>query len=233
MDTSPHRHRPGRSTFWSLLDDTARTELLGMGSLTHFPPRHVMMRQYDLTDHLLVIRRGCVKVSAASAAGYQAVLAIRNAGDLLGEQAALDGGPRSATLVSLTRIEALVIPADPFRAAARTAPAIGLALQQVLSARLREADGHRAAAGSEAVQARLAALLLELGAEYGRPEGNGSVLIALPLSQDDFAGLVLSSRRTVSRVFEQWRGRGWVTTGRNRLTIDRPDELKRLSSSGR
>ncbi|MEK8143918.1 cyclic nucleotide-binding domain-containing protein [Streptomyces sp. M10(2022)] len=38
------------------------------------------------------------------------MLAIRRAGELLGEQAALDGGPRSATLSALTRVEALMIP---------------------------------------------------------------------------------------------------------------------------
>ncbi|WP_069171867.1 Crp/Fnr family transcriptional regulator [Streptomyces griseus] len=227
MDSAAHR-RTRRTPFWSLLDEEAKERLRAAGTLTAFAPRQTMLRQYDLTDHVLVIRRGCAKVAVNSAAGYEAVLAIRNAGDLLGEQAALDGGPRSATLTSLTRVEALVIPSPVFRSAARSVPAIGLALQMVLSERLREADSHRAAVGSHAVQARLAALLLELGAAYGRPVGNGSVLIALPLSQDDFAGLVLSSRRTVSRVFEQWRGRGWVTTGRNKLTIDRPDELKRI-----
>ncbi|MFC9944879.1 Crp/Fnr family transcriptional regulator [Streptomyces pratensis] len=231
MDSAP-RHRPRRMPFWSLLDDDARARLRTAGAMVAFPAKETLLRQYDLTDHLLVLRRGCAKVAANSAAGYQAVLAIRRAGDLLGEQAALDGGPRSATLTSLTRVEALMIPSSAFGEAARSVPAIALALQQVLSERLRESDGHRAAAGSEAVQARLAALLLDLGAEYGRPQADGAVLIALPLSQDDFAGLVLSSRRTVSRVLEQWRGHGWVTTGRNRLTIDRPDELKRLSVSG-
>ncbi|MGW0792133.1 Crp/Fnr family transcriptional regulator [Streptomyces sp. NPDC002911] len=231
MDGTPG-HRPHRTTFWSLLDDHARAQLLAAGHMVAFSPKETLLQQYDLTDHLLVIQRGCAKVAANSAAGYEAVLAIRRAGDLLGEQAALDGRPRSATLTSLTRVEALMIASSAFRASIRSVPAIALALQQVLSERLRESDGHRAAAGSEAVQARLAALLLELGAEYGRPQPNGAVLIALPLSQDDFAGLVLSSRRTVSRVLEQWRGRGWVTTGRNRLTIDRPDELKRLGGSG-
>ncbi len=195
-----------------------------------FQPKDTLLHQHDLSDHLLVIRRGCAKVAVNSTGGYQAVLAIRRAGDLLGEQAALDGGARSATLVALTQVEALVIPSAPSLDAAGSSPVLALALQQVLSERLREADGHRAAA--EAVQARLAALQLELGAEFGRPEGDGSVCTALPLSQDDFAGLVLSSRRTVSRVFEQWRGYGWVTTGRNRLTIDRPDELKRVTGSG-
>ncbi|MER5884623.1 Crp/Fnr family transcriptional regulator [Streptomyces sp. NPDC001941] len=223
--------RPGRASFWSLLDDGARQRLLAVGEAVAFAPKTDLVRQYELTDHLLVIRRGCVKVSRTSMAGYQAVLAIRDSGDLLGEQAGLDGGPRSATLTALTAVEALELPSRDFRAAAREAPVIALALQQVLSERLREADGHRSATGSDAVEARLAALLLDLGEEHGVRGGDGSILIALPLSQDDLAGLVLSSRRTVTRILEQWRGRGWVATGRNRLTLTRPDELKRLGGT--
>lgn len=221
--------RAGGAPFWSLLDEPARAELARVGRLRSFPARTHLLLQNDISDHLLVVRSGCVKVSAHSADGYLAVLALRNPGDLLGEQAGLDGGPRSATLTALTPVDALVVPALAFDTAARTLPTLTTARQQVLSARLREADRHRAAAGSDAVQARLAALLLELGATYGRRTASGSVHIALPLSQDDLAGLVLSSRRTVSRVFEQWRGSGWVTTGRNRLVIDDPDALKQQS----
>ncbi|MGW8888880.1 Crp/Fnr family transcriptional regulator [Streptomyces sp. NPDC055749] len=224
--TVPVPRRPGSAPFWSLLDEPARAELSRLGHLRGFAPRTHLLQQNEISDHLLVVRRGCVKVSAHSAEGYLAVLALRNPGDLLGEQAGLDGGPRSATLTALTPVDALVVPALAFDTAARTLPVITAARQQVLSARLREADRHRAAAGSDAVQARLAALLLELGGVYGRRTAAGSVQIALPLSQDDLAGLVLSSRRTVSRVFEQWRGSGWVTTGRNRLVIDDPDALK-------
>ncbi|WP_328910655.1 Crp/Fnr family transcriptional regulator [Streptomyces sp. NBC_00234] len=224
--TVPAPRPSGGAPFWSLLDGPAQAELSRLGHLRSFAPRTHLLRQNEISDHLLVVRRGCVKVSAHSADGYLAVLALRNPGDLLGEQAGLDGGPRSATLTALTPVDALVLPAPAFDAAARALPVITSARQQVLSARLREADRHRAAAGSDAVQARLAALLLELGDGYGRRTASGSVQIALPLSQDDLAGLVLSSRRTVSRVFEQWRGSGWVTTGRNRLVIDDPDALK-------
>lgn len=226
---SSHTRRTGTAPFWSLLDESARTELSRVGRIGTFAARAQLLRQNEISDHLLVVRSGCVKVSAHSADGYLAVLALRDPGDLLGEQAGLDGGPRSATLTALTRVEVLVVSARAFNAAADALPAITGARQQVLSARLREADRHRAAAGSEAVQARLAQLLLDLAGTYGRRTDSGSVQVALPLSQDDLAGLVLSSRRTVSRVFEQWRAAGWVSTGRNRLVIDDPDALKRQS----
>ncbi|MFI1397454.1 Crp/Fnr family transcriptional regulator [Streptomyces sp. NPDC020681] len=227
-----NRHRSNRVPFWSLLDDAARLELRRTGHLETFAPKEQLLQENELTDHLLVVRRGCVKVTALSADGYQAVLAIRNAGDLLGEQAGLDGGPRSATLTALTTVEALIMPASGFRRAAGDHPGIAAAMQQMLSARLRDADSQRTATGGEAIQARLAALLLELGERYGRRSDSGALLIALPLSQDDFAGLVLGSRRTVSRILEQWRANGWVTTGRNRLVVENPDALKQQCGEG-
>ncbi|GHF97401.1 Crp/Fnr family transcriptional regulator [Streptomyces thermodiastaticus] len=223
---------PGRASFWNLLDAPARTALRGAGRVTAYPAREHLLRQHDLTDHLIVIGDGCVKVTSVSAAGYQAVLALRGPGDLIGEQAWLDRGPRSATVTALTPVRALVIPADLFRAAARDHPVITGAVHRMLSARLRDADRHRTAAGADPLASRLAGLLLDLAAVHGRRHASGAVEIALPLSQDDIAGLVLGSRRTVSRVLEQWRADGWVSTGRTRLVLDNPDALKRISEGG-
>ncbi|MCN9241981.1 Crp/Fnr family transcriptional regulator [Streptomyces sp. RY43-2] len=223
---------PGGSPFWDLLDDPARTALRRAGQVAAYAAREELLRQNDLSDHLLVVGRGCVKVTTVSAAGYQAVLALRNPGDLLGEQAGLDGGPRSATLSAVTPVRALVIPAGAFRSAARAHPVITGAVHQVLSARLRDADRQRTSAGADPLGSRLAGLLLDLAATHGRRRTSGAVEIGLPLSQDDLAGLVLGSRRTVSRVLEQWRADGWVTTGRTHLTIENPDALKQAREGG-
>ncbi|MER5786338.1 Crp/Fnr family transcriptional regulator [Streptomyces mobaraensis] len=216
--------------FWSLLDATTRAALLHIGYIRQFPAKSTILHQDDTSSYLLVLRRGCVKVISCTEAGYPAVLAIRNAGDLLGEQGGLDGRPRSASLVALTDVTALVLPADRFATVLRERPGVGEAVRHVLSGRLREADRQRAATGSEAVRARLASLLLDLAERYGRRLGSGEVHILLPLSQDDLAGLVLSSRRTVSRVLEQWRNLSWVATGRHRIVISRPDALKRQAA---
>ncbi|WP_166022164.1 Crp/Fnr family transcriptional regulator, partial [Streptomyces chilikensis] len=206
----------GGTTFWDLLDDAARAALAEAGDEVRHPPAEDLVRQYDLSDHLLVVLGGCVKVTTASAGGYRAVLALRGPGDLLGEQSGLDGRARSATLTALTPVRALRLPAEDFAAVSRRHPGVTAAVNHVLSVRLREADRHRTAAGADSIAARLAELLLDLAAPYGRRGTSGELVIGLPLSQDDLAGLVLGSRRTVSRVLEQWRARAWVTTGRTR-----------------
>ncbi|MTE19435.1 helix-turn-helix domain-containing protein [Streptomyces sp. TRM43335] len=220
---------PRRTAFWSVLDPPARTELLRLGEERSYAPREVLLHQHEESEHVLVLRRGHVKVTAASHLGYEAVLGIRDPGDLLGEQACLEGRPRSATVTALTDASALIVPARAFTAAQRSMPTIATGVQSVLSARLREADRYRTAVGAGSVQARLASLLLDLAERYGAPLGSGETVVRLPLSQDDLSGLVLSSRRTVSRVLEQWRRQGWVRTGRHRLVIGDPDALKRTA----
>ncbi|MGA5820531.1 Crp/Fnr family transcriptional regulator [Kitasatospora sp. NPDC094028] len=221
---APH----GRPPFWRLLDAGARERLRASARPVDYPAGAALLQQHERSDHLLVIERGCVKVLVESGGGYRAILAIRGPGDLLGEQAGLDGGSRSATLHALTDVTALHIPLSRFGALKQADPAVAHALQQVLSGRLREADQQRAATGSAVARPRLAALLLELADRYGTRAPTGEVRIALPLSQDDLAGLVLSSRRTVNRLLEEWREAGWLRTGRLAIELHRPEALARL-----
>ncbi|MFF7360218.1 cyclic nucleotide-binding domain-containing protein [Streptomyces sp. NPDC008125] len=178
-----------------------------------------LLRQDAPSDHVLVLRSGCVKVYAETDTGYRVVLALRNSGDLLGEQAALDRQPRSASISALMDAEALIIPASRFSTLLRTLPTVAYGVQQVLSGRLREADRQRAAIGSVPVEARLAVLVLDLAERYGRRTAEGKIRIDLPLSQDDLAGLVLSSRRTISRILEEWRREKLLTTGRQAMEL--------------
>jgi CRP/FNR family cyclic AMP-dependent transcriptional regulator len=61
--------------------------------------------------------------------------------------------------------------------------------------------------------------VLDLGERYGRRTAQGGVRIDLPLSQDDLAGLVVSSRRTISRILEEWRREKLLTTGRQAMEL--------------
>lgn len=210
---------PAGQDFWSLLDEAARQRVRDAAHPRTFAARAHLVHQDEVSDHVFVLRRGCVKVYADTGTGYQAVLALRGGGDLLGEQAGLDRQPRSASIAALREVEALVLPASRFGALLRSVPVVAHAVQQVLSRRLREADRQRAAVGSTSVDARLAALVLDLGARYGRPAPGQAVRIDLPLSQDDLAGLVLGSRRAVARALEEWRGLGILTTGRQTLEL--------------
>lgn len=220
----------GTRPFWYALAEGQREQLRRAGSVRHYPPETVIVREQDHTDFAVVLLDGCVKVTSNARGGYQAILALRDAGDLVGELAGLDGGRRSATVSALTRVEALIVAADTFQRFLRSCPEAAEIMHRTVSNRLREADRYRAAAGAEPVPQRLAVLLLELGRRYGARRLDGALLIELPLSQADLAGLVLTSQRTLGRVLEQWRCRDWVVTGRRSVLITRPSALQDLAA---
>ena len=62
-------------------------------------------------------------------------------------------------------------------------------------------------------------LLLNLCERFGRRTAPNSAVIELPLTQDDLAGLVLTSKRTVARILQQWRDGGWIATRRRSVAI--------------
>jgi len=224
--------RPGqpREPFWYALGNGQRTALLRMGTLRHYRPEAVLVREHDTTDFALVLLEGCLKVSATARHGYQAILGLRDGGEVVGELAGADGGHRSATLTAMTEVEALHLPAVSFQSFLNREPETAALLRRTLTARLREADRSRAAAGAEPAEQRLAALLLHLGRRYGTPTGGG-LLIELALSQQDLAGLILTSQRTLGRILEQWRDRALLVTGRRRVQLLALDEVRRIAEA--
>jgi CRP/FNR family cyclic AMP-dependent transcriptional regulator len=217
--------------FWYALTQRHRDELRRVGTARFYQPEAFIVREQEHSDFAAVVIDGCVRVSTQSSRGYHAVLGLRNPGDLVGELAGIDGRPRSATLSALTPVEALILQANAFRTFLRTFPDAASIMHRTVSARLREADRYRVAAGAQTTPQRLAALLLYLGRRYGVTVDSGAVLIELPLSQEDLAGLILASQRTLGRLLEQLRDRRVVVTGRRSvLLLDLP-ALRELATS--
>jgi CRP/FNR family cyclic AMP-dependent transcriptional regulator len=220
-----------KQPFWYALSPSNREYLQAMGTLRHYPTGAVLVSEGDETNFAVVILEGCVKVSLRAAGGYETVLGLRDPGDVVGEQAGTDGQSRSATLSAMTPVEALLLPGPQLRRyLARNADVAAL-LHRTISARLREADRNRAAAGSEPVPKRLATLLLSLSKKYGVPIDTGGVLIEVPLAQSDLAGLILTSPRTIGRVIEQWRDEKIILTGRRSIVLLSPENLRAMANA--
>lgn len=208
------------------LTDQERSALSTVGRSARFANGDVLFSQGDTSDHVLVIKRGRVKVSSDAEGGHQALLGVRGPGDLVGEFAAIDARPRSATVSAIEEIDAVVVTGDRFRFFLRTHPDAAWALLSAVIGRLRESDRRRVEYGAYDVLGRLCRLLLELAAEHGVHACPGAgTTIALPLSQQELAGAAGASREAVSKALRRLRGEGAITTKRRGITILRPEVL--------
>jgi CRP/FNR family transcriptional regulator, cyclic AMP receptor protein len=180
-----------------------------------------LMHAEQVPREVLILRTGRVKVSAATPGGRRLLLAFRGPGDLVGELSALDERPRSASVVALEPVEALVLGAAPFRTLLEEHPGAALALAHVLAERLRDADAKRVRLAGYTAMGRVASSLLELSERFEE----GSV----PLSQEELAEWAGSSLESVARSLQTMRGLGWIETGRRAIRVRDPAALSRAA----
>ncbi|MDX6696979.1 MAG: hypothetical protein QOE65_376 [Solirubrobacteraceae bacterium] len=206
------------TAFLDALTAAEREALAGRAAGREFERGATLFHQHDGSDRVVVVRSGRVKISTVTGDGREVVLAFRGPGELLGEQSAIDGEPRSATVTALEPVEALVLAASDFRAFLEAHPRVALDLLAMLSRRLRDADRKRVDFAGRDTVGRVAARLVELAAEHGEAGADG-LEITLPLSQDELAGWTGSSREAVGKALHQMRSLGWIQTRRRRITV--------------
>jgi CRP/FNR family cyclic AMP-dependent transcriptional regulator len=151
------------------------------------------------------------------------VLGIRGPGALVGELAAFDGGPRTASAIALDTLTVRALTAEEFRDFVTTRPGAALELIRTLMGRLRESDRRRVEFGAYDATARVARLLCDLGAEHALGEEGPT---EIRLAQHEIAGLVGASRESVARALAVLRKRRMVATGRGTVTLLDADALR-------
>ncbi len=107
----------------------------------HYSAGSTLMSQGDSGVGLYVIKSGKVRiVQASSPDRAEEELSVAGAGDVIGEMALLDDLPRSASVIAVDDVTALLLPIWEFRTTLQSHPDIALKLLSVLSRRLRKAE---------------------------------------------------------------------------------------------
>ena len=133
----------------------ALEELAASARRLSLAPGQTLIREGEEGDDVVLVTEGEASVSVGGM-----LLGTIGPGDCVGEMSLLDQAPRSATVMSVAPLRALVIPAARFRALLEAEPAVNQRLTATLMARLRNAQsGWAGLAGDPDV---LLAALLDL-----------------------------------------------------------------------
>ncbi|WP_217143922.1 Crp/Fnr family transcriptional regulator [Streptomyces sp. AC627_RSS907] len=228
--------------FAQALTAQEREGVMALGHRKRYPADAHLLTEGDRSSHVLIVLQGWVTVSVATDRGAtRLILGLRGPGELLGEMAALDRHPRSATVRALGPTEAQVINGDAFRRFLALHPRVsGLVIRQ-LTFRLRSADQERSALASLTVLQRLAHRLIELSrpdtsGPYSAPSTSprtptapsaaGSVV---QLAQDELAATVGATREAVAKALRLLRTQNIVRTGNRMVEILDPALLSLLA----
>ncbi len=218
-----------QESFLAALTPAEQAPLHERGTVRRFARGAALFHEQTVPSTVAILIAGRVKLTRVTSEGRDVLLAIRGPGDVLGEQSAIDGEPRSATAVALEPVEALSVTADDFVSFVARTPSAAVYMMRLLSGRLRDADDKRVGFAAQDTLGRVAARLVELGERYGSEQGDG-VRIDLPITQEDLASWTGTSREGVSRALQTLRSLNWVETARRSIVILDLDALRGRST---
>ncbi|KPI12464.1 transcriptional regulator, Crp/Fnr family [Actinobacteria bacterium OK074] len=218
-----------RRTFMGGLGPADRASLVTLGTRHTYPPQDPLMAEGERTTFAVVILTGWCTVWSTTERGSRIILGLRQAGEVVGDMAALDGRPRSASVTALGPVVGLVVPGDRLRRFLAERPHANALMVSQLTERLRSADHERRALASMTVLQRLSERLVELADRIGRVEGQ-VLTIRLPLAQHELAASVGSTREAVAKALRLLREQGLVRTGPGTLAVADLEPLRLLAS---
>lgn len=221
MDTGP-------DSFWERLTTTERGVIEQVSARRGYAAGEYLCHEGDQSKHVIVLVSGHVQVITHTPDGRELVIALRSAGDILGEMAALYDQPRTATLRALDKVEAITVPSNRFINLCQTRAKLAWTLLGVLHARFGELNQQRAEYGGGTASHRVYAQLAQMAAEHGAQNGS-TIEIKAGLTQQQLADNAATSRESYARALRSLRERGIISTGRGWIRVHRLDELRRLA----
>ena len=199
---------------FSATDDNEMNYLKNIAIKKSFPKNTILFSRGDESDGLYLLCKGNAKAIINDETGKEIVLSTFGPGEYFGEMSFLDGEARSATVVTRTPVQVLIIYKNDFKKILFSNPDIVFRLLKELLKKLRRSTEQIESLALMDVYKRIAHLLSQL-AELQ----NAELVIEEKLTHQEISNMVGSSREMVSRIMKQLQTGGYISIDRKRIII--------------
>ncbi|AWW75439.1 Crp/Fnr family transcriptional regulator [Erythrobacter sp. KY5] len=203
----------------ALLKDATRRDL---------KPDDVVINQGDENgDYAVYVLSGGLKIGFVSAGGREIILSYCAPGEVVGEIALLDSGPRTATATAVVESSVLLLPSKNFLEAVSSSPASVARIMRELAQRVRQQNLIIESDRTFSMGPRLARALVRL-VDKDRTDGR---LLYNP-SQSDLGAFAGLARENVSRLLSEWESQDIIARDGRTLTVRDVEYLRSLAEFG-
>lgn len=179
-------------------------------------------------ENVYFLSSGKIKIGQSSPLGREVILWFCFPGEIFGLAEVTRGGGRVVNAQACAQSEVLAVSQVEYRSFLATHPETAFLSMQVLSSRLRILGEMFVNLVSDEVHIRIAKLILRLSARYGNRVGN-EILLNVPLTHQEIADMVGTTRQTVTSVLSDLRRRGVLSIDNHRIHIESEELLNELT----
>lgn len=211
---NPLKHVP----FFSELTETELEEIRRIAIRRSYRRRDVVFVEGAEKEAVYFIRQGTVKTFKTDENGHEHIVSFLAAGDMFPHAGLFNNHPYPATAEVLTHAELLAIPVQDFERLLVRRPEIAVKVLRVMSAKIEDLQMKLQHITGNDVQDRILAFLLNLAERHGRRTESG-IAIRLPMTNQEFASAIGTSRETVNRILSHLRKQDILDVNRNGYLI--------------
>lgn len=203
----------------TLLREATRRELR--------PGKTIISQGDENGDFAVVVLSGGLKITMVSAGGREIILNYCGPGELVGEIAMLDSGPRTASVTAAVPSSVVLLPSQTFLAAATANPASAAGVMRELARRVRQLnlviESDRAFSMAPRL-ARALERLIDTDSADGRLHYNPS--------RSDLGAFAGLAGENVSRLLSDWEAQGIIRRSGRALQVRDRAYLQTLAEFG-
>ena len=209
----PSRTPLGGADPYAVLKPELRA-LAARGVLRSYRKQVILINEGETSDSVYLVLQGRVKACSTDEDGHEITYSTIAAGDYFGEMS-LDGGPRSASIVTLEPTVCAVVSGEQMREHLRTEPGFAFELITRVIRRARMATETARGMALLDVYGRLVVALESLAGVAAE----GASVELRGLTHQEIASRVGASREMVSRLLKDLEKGGYIMQGVKRITL--------------
>lgn len=208
-----------RSFIFRGLEENLLNRLARLSQTHRLPAGSLLFQQGEEGDALYGVAEGLVRIWVSGDGGKELTLGLLEPGDVFGEIALLDGLPRSASVEAVDDTLLVMVRREAFLPLLEAESGLARHVIELLCERVRDSTKRASEFAFLTLPARLALKLQALAIAYGHDEPDGTVRVALKLSQGELAQMLGVTREAVNKQLKAWAQDGLVRHAHGQFVI--------------
>lgn len=203
--------------FHDLTDDEL-TSIWGIAIQRSYRRRATVFIEGDDKEAVFFIVDGLVKAYKTDENGNEHIVSFLQTGDMFPHTGFFNQTPYPATAEAIVDTTLIAIPTSSFEQLLTNIPAISLKVINTMGRKIKDLQEKLQELTGNDVQDRCISFLLKLSETHGI-EKDGIIHIKLPMTNQEFASTIGTTRETVNRIINQLRKEDILETTRSGYTI--------------
>ncbi|CAJ1003945.1 MULTISPECIES: Crp/Fnr family transcriptional regulator [Brevibacillus] len=190
------------------------------------PKKSVIFSEGSEKEAVYFIQEGLVKTFKTDENGHEQIVSLLKPVDMFPHTGFFNQNPYPATAEAIIDTHLVAIPVRLFERLMLNTPSIAVKMMRVMGDKIVELQEKLQSLSGQHVKHRVLSFLLKLAEQHGEVNGN-SITINLPMTHQEIASSIGTTRESVNRLLNQFSKESLLKFERNRIVIMDLEALKR------